>query len=188
MARNDVQKSRQKEAALPLVSAPVAAAVLGISRRQFDRLVDRKVFVRAAAGERRFRLHDVVRAYVAYVQHGKEASSEIAQARLAYLNTQREAVEQRTRERARELLERGDVARVFDASMVQIAAALDGLPGRMAGSLAAVNEPARIQELLADEVRRVRETAAADLAALASCVERGGAAEAAAATHGRSLG
>jgi hypothetical protein len=188
MAKSQSSDARQKKFSLPLVSAPLAAGVLDISRRQFDRLLASKVLARAAGESRRFDLFEIVRAYVRYVQDGKEATSEVAQARLKYVNAQRRSVEQRTRERGGELVERGDVARVFDAVMVQVGAALEGLPGRMAGELAAINEPAVVREKLSDEVRRIRATAAEELAALASRGERSSATEAAPEAHGRSVG
>ncbi len=177
---------RHEKAKLPLVSAPLAAAVLGISRRQFDRLVESGRLKRAAP--RQFQLLDIVPAYLEYLRDGKEASSDAAEARLKYIDAQRRAVEQRTRERAKELLERAHVARVFDAVMVQIGAALEGLPGRMAGELAAVNDPAVIREKLADECRTIRATAAEELSALAARGERGKPVEAPAEAHSGPVG
>jgi hypothetical protein len=184
--------SEHAEAPLPLVSAPLAARVLGISRRQFDRLLGRAVFRRAdvATGVRqRFDVSQVVRAYVGYLQDGKEGSTDIAQARLKYLDAQRKAVELRTREREGELLERAEVARVFEAALVQVGAALEGLPGRFAGEIAAISgEPAQVREKLADECRRVREQAATELRALADRVARGDALDAAAEAHSGQMG
>jgi hypothetical protein len=168
--------------------------VLGISRRQFDRLLARQVFSRpdatAPLGSRgRFDLSLVVPAYCRYMRDGSEASEDVAAAKLKLIDAQRHSIVQRTRERDGELLERDEVGRVFNAVMVQVRAALGGLPGRYAGEIAAIsNEPARVREMLADECRRIGEQAAAELSALADRVGRGEALDTSAETDGGPVG
>lgn len=178
-------KTRTTTQSLP-VTAAIAAKVIGLGRRQFDRLVTAGVLPRAAP-----RLFDLVKvgpAYFQYVRDGKAGSTAIGEARLAYLQAQRRALDQRTRERARELIELLEVRRVFDASMATIGAQLDGLSGRCAAELAAITDPAIVREKLAEEVHRVRTAAAADLAALVDPVIGGEDPDAAAETDRRPVG
>ena len=152
--------------------------MLGISRRHFDRLVIDEVIPRAAP--RLFDLAAAVPAYVRYVQTGKAASSQMAAARLRLVNAQHRSLEQRTLERRRELVERAEVERVYAATLVALSGALEGMPGRLSGTLATIDQPALIHEAIADEVRRTRTAAAAALAELSL---RGGSGAPAAATE-----
>jgi hypothetical protein len=168
---------------LPLVSAPVAAQILGISRRQFDRLVALQVIPRGA-NARRFDLLTAGPAFYRYLRDGKSESSSITDARLKLLEAQHRALEQRTRERDGELIERAEVSRVFSSALAQIAAAFEGLPGRLASELATIDQPATIHEMIANEIRRIREAAAANLEQLAAVDWRTPAASAAEADGG----
>jgi hypothetical protein len=171
---------------LLIVPAPVAARVLGISRRQFDRLVTAGVLPRAAEA-RRFDLLATGPAFFRYLRDGKAESSNIAGARLKLIEAQRRALEQRTRERDGELIERAEAWRVFSSALVEIGAAFEGLPGRLAGELATIDTPATIHEMIANETRRIRETAAASLEQFAALDGRG-AAEASTEENGGAVG
>jgi hypothetical protein len=172
--------------ALALVTAPIAARVMGLSRRQFDRLVTAGVLPRGGQA-RRFDLLAVGPAYFRYLRDGKAESSAAAAARLKLLEAQRRLLEQRTREREGELVERAEVSRVFSSALVQIAAALEGMAGRLAGELAAVDQPARIHEVITHETRRIRESAAAGLEQLA-VLDRGESPATSAEANGGGLG
>jgi hypothetical protein len=160
-----------------LVSARIAAAVIGLSRKQFDRLTRSGVIPRESP--RTFNLVKVGPAYFQYVRDGRAESSTLAEARLKHIEAQRRSIEQRSRERSGELIERAEVRRVFSAAIVTVGASLDGLPGRLSGMLAAIDQPARIHEVIADEARRIRNAAAEELDRLAAR-ERGEPAPAAA--------
>ena len=63
-----------------VVAGPAAAAVLGLSVRQFGRLVKSGVLPRH--GPRQFELGAVVKAYIGYLEAGHEGSTSLADARL----------------------------------------------------------------------------------------------------------
>lgn len=142
-----------------ILAATGAAAVLGISRRQFDRL--HKSGVLPAHGPRQFDLGAVVRAYVAYVEQGREGAQTIAAAKLA---TERE----RARKLGLENEARGgrlvcveQVAEVLTDLAATLAGQLDALPGRVAAELAGLTDAGVIRSRLLDETRGIR-TAMAD--------------------------
>jgi hypothetical protein len=140
--------------------------VLVLSRRQFDRLVRAGVLMEVAP--RLFDLLVIVPAYVRYLQLGKAGSTEMATARLKLVEAQRRALEQRTAERRQELIERAEVERVLSAITVSLTGVLEGMPGRLTGTLAAmIDQPALIHEALTDEVHRTRNNLADAMGELA---------------------
>lgn len=153
------------------VTAPIAAKVMGMSRRQFDRLVTAGVLPRKSAHV--FDLLEVGPAYLQYIKDGRAGSTTLAEAKLLLVQAQHRSLEQRTEERTGELVELLEVRRVFNAAMASIGAQLDGLAGRCAAELAAISEPAIVRDRLAQEIHRVRTSAANELAALSNRPLRG---------------
>ena len=141
------------------VPGPVAYAVLGLSKRQFHRLVNAGVLPRAGKGK--FDLYVIGPAFAQYLRDGREGSGDLVQEKLRLTVAQRREIELKTRIRSRELVEREDAERVYSATMVLIGSQLEGIGGRMAGELAAISDAAVIRKRLLDETRRIR-TAAAD--------------------------
>ena len=156
---------RHKKAHSLPVKGPIAAAVLRLSARHFYRLVRERVIPRDG---RLFDLVKVVPAYLAYQAAGGAGSSEMADARLKLIQSQGRALDQRTRRESGKLVERAEVSRICSAAVVVFAAAVDGMSGRLAGELAAIDQPAQIHEVLADEARRIRNAAADELEKLAA--------------------
>jgi hypothetical protein len=70
--------------------------------------------------------------------------------------------------RSRQLVEIEDVERVFNNTLVLVAAQLEGLPGRACGEVAALTDPALVRKVLQHEARRIRSAAADQLAAFAN--------------------
>jgi hypothetical protein len=133
--------------ALPLVAAPVAANVLGLSRRQFDRLVTEGILKRA--GEREFNLLVVGPAFMQYVRDGRERSSKLAEARLRHLEAQSKAVEQKNRERAGESVSLVEVERMFHEACAVLVQGCEAMPQR-------VSADPEIQVKVRDECRALR--------------------------------
>jgi hypothetical protein len=152
-----------------LMASPALARLLGVHDSHVRRLARTGVLPRAGASERaKFDIRVAVPAFVRYVRSGENASSDLAEAKLRLTEAQRRDLELRTRQRQRQTVDLDEVASAFDAAMVEIGSQLDGLGGRLAGDLAAVNDPAVIRRRLFDETRRIRNTAADRLEALAS--------------------
>jgi len=128
-----------------------------------------------------------------YLRDGREGSSAIAEARLGYVVAQRRALEQRTRERAGELVELVDVSRVFQAVCALLAGQLDAGPGRLIGVVVAIlgggeAERAKLHEAMRNEFRRIRESAAAELTAFGRDLGRGAATQTPASANGGAVG
>ena len=175
---------RHKKTHALSVKGPIAAAVLRLSARHFYRLVREQVIPRDG---RLFDLMKVVPAYLRYQADGGAGTSEMAAARLKLIQSQRRALDQRTRRESGKLVERAEVSRICSAAVVVFAASVDGMPGRLAGELAAIDQPAKLHEVLADEARRIRNTAADELEKFAA-QEPGSSDAAAAQAHGGPVG
>jgi phage terminase Nu1 subunit (DNA packaging protein) len=67
----------------------------------------------------------------------------------------------------RQLVKLGDVQVVLNEVMVAIASELEGLPGRMAGELAGLTDPALVRQALRVQITNIRQAAADRLARLA---------------------
>lgn len=155
-----------KTEALPTVRASVAATVLGISRRQFDRLVGSGVLPSSAP--KQYRLEEVVPAYISYASNGRSGTGDLAAARLRLIEAQSRQVEIANRKREGELHEHGDVHQLLARLGVTFAGQLEALPGRVAGQLAGINDPAQIREVLLRECRQIRSAAADEIEAFTS--------------------
>jgi hypothetical protein len=66
-----------------------------------------------------------------------------------------------------ELIEAEEVRLVFAAAAVVFASQMQGLPGRVANELAALDDPALITHKLRDEIRRIREAVSQEFGRLA---------------------
>lgn len=143
--------------------------LLGLDGRHVRRLNADGVFPRVSNTGRHvgFDPFVVVPLYVAYVRQGAEKTVGIAQSRQALVDVQRRALELKTRKAERELVPAEEIAQGFEAVMVALGAALDGLAGRLAGELVGMTDVAGIRKRIFDETRRLRNTAADSLEALA---------------------
>jgi hypothetical protein len=192
MAKRPLKRTKSTDSAGTLqVSAPLAARVLGLSRRQFDRLVIERVLPRAQP--RLFDLAVVGPAYTQYLRDGREGTSAMAEARLQYVRSQRRALDQRTRERAGQLVEEQEAKRVFCAACALLAGQLDAGPGRLLAAVVAIMgggevERAKLHEVMRDEFKRIRESCAAELLAFGSHLRGGDAAAAAPQANGGGMG
>ena len=159
--------------------------VLGISEGWFHKL-RRAGVLEPVDGKTTFNLPDCVRSYLKFHQDGQ--GTDLATERLKLVVAQRKQIEQRTRAEERELVPVGEVQSAFSAVMAMIGGQLDGLPGRMAGELAGIEDPAEIRETLFVETRRIRDAAAHRLENFGHDPERGGPDEAAATEDGGRVG
>ncbi len=152
-----------------LMPSGALARLLGVSDSHVRRLARTGVLPRAGASERaKFDIRVAVPAFLRYVRSGGDGSADLAEARLRLTEAQRRDLELRTRQRQRQTVDLDEVGTTFDAAMVAIGSQLDGLGGRLAGELAALNDPAVIRKRLFDETRRIRNAAADRLETLAS--------------------
>jgi hypothetical protein len=146
MSKSPKQNSTQTRD-IPLVSAPIAAKVLGISRRQFDRLVTEGILQRTA--KREFNLLVVGPAFMQYIRDGRERSAKLAEARLRHLDAQAKAIEQRNRERAGELIQVDEVRFAFHGAAASLVGDCEAMPQRVS------SDPA-IQGTLRSELNAMR--------------------------------
>lgn len=151
--------------------------LFGLASSQFHQLARLGVFKQTEKGV--YDLRGSIKGYVDYHRDG-ETGSTVAEERRLLIIAQRKQIEQRTKVEAGEQVALDDARRAFEAAMVMVATQLDAIPGRMAGELAGVTDPAEIRATLLHEVRRVREAASAELQDWAADHERGAPAEAAA--------
>jgi phage terminase Nu1 subunit (DNA packaging protein) len=137
-----------------LTGAAEAARILGLSRRQFDRLV--KSGALPQAEPRRYDLAAVVQAYVRYVEAGREGMESMADARFVT-----------ERERARKLQIENGVrlgklvrADAVGTALTQVAAyavgLLEAIPNRYAPELAPIADAAVMRQRLQHIVREFR--------------------------------
>ena len=166
--------------------ATITAAVLGLSMRHFYTLARNGTIPRAAKG--RYDLPAAVQSFIRYLKAGGAGGGALAAERVKLARAQREAIEQRTRVRAGELLPRGEVSSAFVGAQANVASQLEALPGRHAMQLAAITDPALIRQILLVEVRRVRASAADELEAFADSAAGSRRPAAAAHSDGRHVG
>lgn len=151
-----------------LVSTSQLASLLTITDRQVRNLATAGVIRRTGSGRKAFDASVCVPAYLNFTKAGGEHSADISAARLRLIDAQFHDLELRTREREKRVLPADEVAGMFEAAMTMIGSQLDALGRRFAPELAALTDPAIIQQRLFDETRRIRNAAADQLATLAS--------------------
>jgi phage terminase Nu1 subunit (DNA packaging protein) len=142
------------------ISRKALCDVLGITSNSFQKLKDAGVFNALDRGV--YDLKAAVAAWLKYHVDGA-APGDLTEARRLLTIAQRKQVELNTRRAERELVPLADAEQAFQAAMVMIAAQLDGLPGRVAGELAGIDDPAAVRAYLFDETRRIRDAAATTL-------------------------
>jgi hypothetical protein len=153
--------------ASPLNSAELGRMV-GLTDWQIRRLNLDGVFPRIATGRHAgFDPYVCVPLFVEYVRRGAEKTVGLAQSRQSLVDAQRHALELKTRHSERELIPADEVSQSIEAIMTAVGASLDGLGGRVCNELATITDAAVIRQRIFDECRRIRNTAAAALEALA---------------------
>ncbi len=145
---------------------PRAAVVklLGLSDRQFQRLITAGVFKSVTKG-----LYDLtasIKAWVEYHANGQTDSTNAEERRLLTI-AQRKRIELDIAERGKELIEISEVRQFYLMNIQMLTSQLEGLPGRMAYELAACSDPAMVRAILLKETRRVRQNLADQLNAVA---------------------
>jgi len=130
-----------------LTTAADAARVLGLSRRQFDRLVKSGVLTQHAP--RQFDLAAVVPAYIGYVEQGRQGAATIAEAKLQTEVQRSRKLAFENEVKAGKLVyadQVGDVLSELSANLVQL---LEGIPGRHADEIAGLDRAEARARLLA---------------------------------------
>lgn len=147
--------------------APRAALLhlLGLSESNFHKLKAAGVFTPSERNS--YHLPTALAAWLKYHLDGA-APGDLTEAKRLLAIAQRQRIEQDIRARQRELVETEQVQAAFNHVLVMIAAQLDGLPGRLAGELAGIDDPAEIREVLFTETRRIRDAAAHRLESFAT--------------------
>jgi hypothetical protein len=152
--------------------------LFGMASSQFHQLARLGVLKQAAKGA--YDLPASIQGWANYHRDGQTADT-ITEERKKLIVAQRRQIEQRTRVEAGEQVLLDDARQAFDAALVMVATQMDALPGRLAGELAGMSDPAEIRSILMHEVRRVRDSAATQLQDWAADKQRSSPAEAAAA-------
>jgi hypothetical protein len=166
----------------PLTSIELGR-MLDRTERQVRRLHREGVFPKIGNSRRgRFDAYVCVPLFIAYLNQGAEKSSSVAGSRQALVDAQRKALELKTRRAERELLPAEEVAQGVEAIMTAVGTSLDGLGGRLCSELATITDAAVIRARIFDECRRIRNTAAGALEALAGIAPRSESAPSAAPT------
>ena len=142
--------------------------LIGLTSRQVRRLSRDGVLQRVGPGRHDgFDPYLCVPAFLEYVRRGAERTESIAHSRQRLIDSQFRASEFKNRQKERELVPIEQVNQCFEAAMTAVAASLDGLGGRLCNELAALADPGQISKRIFDETRRIRNTAAGALEALA---------------------
>lgn len=167
--------------------APRAAVIklLGISQSHFHNLQKAGVFKPLSRGI--YDLREVIKAWAKYHSDGK-SSGDAAEEKKLLTIAQRKRIELDLAERQRKLVPLDEAQAAFNESMIIVASQLDALPGRAAGELAGLSDPALIRAWLFDETRRIRDAAAQHLEGFAADPTGGGAAVPATTKDGGSVG
>jgi hypothetical protein len=151
----------------PLNSADLGRLV-GLTDRQVRRLNRDGIFPREGKGRHAgFDPFVCVPLFVEYVRRGAEKTTGIADSRQKYVDAQLRALELKTRHTERELIPAEEVSQGMEAAMVTLGAGLDALGGRLCSELAGITDAAVIRGRIFDECRRLRNSAASALEALA---------------------
>ena len=147
--------------------APRAAVIklLGISQSHFHKLQSAGVFKPLSRGI--YDLKDVIKAWARYHADGRSAGDAAEEKKLLTI-AQRKRIELDMAKTKRELIPLPDAQAAFNESMIIVASQLDALPGRAAGELAGMSEPAVIRAWLFEETRRIRHAAAQHLESFAA--------------------
>lgn len=135
------------------------ALMLDISREQVMRLVKFDGLPKRARGE--YPLRECVEWYIHHLRDLNKAGGAQEKAkRMELIEAQKVRTQIANSIQLNELLPAGEVATVFNQVMSTVGSMLDGLAPRMAAQLAALDDPAKIQKVLFDECRDLRNTAA----------------------------
>ena len=153
-----------------LATAATAARVLGLSRRQFDRL--HRAGVVPQHSPRQFDLAAVVPAYVTYIEQGRTGAATIAEAKLLTERERSRKLALENAAKAGELVYARQVADLLAEVSVAAVGALEAIPSRHAGELAAITDRADMRLRLQGIVREFRSGYSADLEKLADRLER----------------
>jgi len=152
------------------LTAPELGRLLNVTGRTVLRLHANGVLPREG---KRFDPFACVPRYLDYIKHDREASGDLAAAKLKLTDAQRKAVEFKNRGTEKALVPIADVEVMVERVGVLFGSQLDGLPGRVAGQIAGDPDPAAVRKVLFDECRRIRNTAAGELEALAGGAPHG---------------
>lgn len=153
-----------------LLTAPELGRLLNVTGRTVLRLHANGVLPREG---KRFDPFLCVPRYLDYIKHDREASGDLAAAKLKLTDAQRRAVEHKNALAEKRVVEVAAVEFLLEKVGVLIGSQLDGLAGRVAGQVAAESDPATIRKVLFDESRRIRNAAARELEALAGARPHG---------------
>ena len=159
------------------LTGPDLGRLLGVTSRTVLRLHAVGVFPRAG---KRYDPFACVPNYIEYVKNNSEASGDLVAAKLKLTDAQRRSVEHKNAVAERRVIDTAAVEQTLERVGSLIGSQLDGIGGRLAGELAAMSDPAAIRKAIFDECRRIRNTAAAELEALAGPAPHGGGAAGAA--------
>lgn len=132
----------------------------GMSATHFHKLKNQGIFVSVERGY--YNLKDCINNWCQYHADGR-SGSDMAKEKEKLIVAQRKQIELRMKTEQSELVPLSEAQNAFDGAMVLISTQLDGLPGRVAGEVAGLSDPAEVRGLLFNETRRIRATAADEL-------------------------
>lgn len=156
-----------KKDTLPAISAKHLARLAGLSPNHLIKLANAGHIPTPTRGK--FNAEEAIAALFKYYRD--EGSAAFAAAKLRHVDAQTEDVRQRTAIRSGKSAPMDELQTVFDATVNIFAASMDGMGGRTCHQLAAESNPAVVKGIIDEETRRIRQSAATSLAALAHARE-----------------
>lgn len=124
---------------------------LGISPRMVHKLRNRGMPVHSLEAAQEWR-----RVNLEPKREAPKVASPMTQETTRLKSAQAELAELEAAERRGDLMPVADAQQVASEAIVIVTTQLDGLPGRTAGQLAGMTDPAAIRKFLLDETRRIR--------------------------------
>lgn len=151
----------------PLLTASQLATWLVIDARTVRRLARSGLLLRTGGARSRFDPAACVPAYIKHLRTGAGGATTLAEAKLQLTNAQRQKIDLQNVIKRGEVIYADQVGETLATLAADLAARHDGLPGRLAGSLAGMTDPAAIRALLQTELRTVRAAFAESITTMA---------------------
>lgn len=167
------------------VNRHIISKLIGVTPQRVSHL--HKEGILQQTDRARYDMYDCVRAYVKYCNHGKVASA-AAESKNRWNEAKAAEAELKLAKELGKAILVEDAQEIFNGMMITVVSHLEGLGSKLSSELAGITDPKQIQQRIKEEVRRIREASASELARLAPDQSAGGDTEATATENARSVG